>query len=199
MSTTPCWGESFVGSSLRHVGSLLLRPEMPDSAPGTRSRAPIRRSAVTAHFDGPPMNLRPLAIAALLAALAGPACAQDPQVLGDLADEARTPVSKGELTLLLTGAKVVSVSGRGNQRVWINDPSGSFVASSNNAAGAGQASTAQGKWHVSDDGRYCVLLEWRSQGPEQWCRFLFRSGDAYFASRSDKAATERLYKLQITK
>lgn len=49
MSTTPCWGESFVGSSLRHVGSLLLRPEMPDSAPSTRSRAPIRRSAVTAH------------------------------------------------------------------------------------------------------------------------------------------------------
>ena len=114
---------------------------------------------------------------ALGALLALPAAGQD-AVLRDLESKSPRKLSKDEVTQLLTGAKMSRVSGRGNQHYWTNEPGGNFVISSDNTGagavvrGAGQPSTAPGKWHISDDGRYCVVIEWSAVPTEigvAWC------------------------------
>ncbi|RZL89204.1 MAG: hypothetical protein EOP82_20480 [Variovorax sp.] len=68
------------------------------------------------------------------------------------------------------------------------------------AVGAsGRATTAPGKWHISDDGRYCVLIEWKGVPTEEWCRYILQTTDGYYAVRSDSVGTERVYKLEIKK
>jgi Protein of unknown function (DUF995) len=63
----------------------------------------------------------------------------------------------------------------------------------------GRPSTAQGKWHLSDDGRYCVLIEWRSVGNEEWCRYVLTTSDGYYWVRADNLGTEKVYKFEIVK
>ena len=130
--------------------------------------------------------------------------AEDPQVLRDL--EAKNPrkLSKEEVTQLLPGAKMSRVSERGNTHYWTNEADGSFVISSDNRGAnsmvsSNRSSTAQGKWHISDDGRYCVLIEWRSVPTEEWCRFILETTDGYYGVRSESVGTERVHKLQIKK
>lgn len=147
----------------------------------------------------------------LAAALAGVAHAQDnPQrqqmVLRDLESSSPKKLSKDELTALLTGAKMGRVSGTGNVQNWSNDSDGNFVISTDNrgagatgAMGVGRPSTATGKWHISDDGRYCVLINWKSAPTEEWCRYVLQTSDGYYAVRSDSVGTERVYKLEVKK
>jgi hypothetical protein len=59
--------------------------------------------------------------------------------------------------------------------------------------------TARGKWHISEDGRYCVLIEWKVNPTEEWCRYIVKAGAEYYATRSDKTGTEKVYKLSISK
>ena len=151
------------------------------------------------------MNQRTIAVS--LAALAGlaaftsgtPAHAQEAAVLRDLDAQGRSTLSKEELTLLLPGAKMSRLTAGGNTQLWKNDTDGSFVISSDNRDRAGANSTAQGKWHISEDGRYCVLIEWRRNPTEEWCRYVLKAGADYYSARSDKNATEKLYKLTISK
>ncbi|MEJ8857852.1 DUF995 domain-containing protein [Variovorax robiniae] len=142
--------------------------------------------------------------ALLLPWVATAALAQADMVLRDL--EAKNPkkLSKEEVTALLTGAKMSRVSARGNVHYWSNDADGSFVVSSDNrGAGAvgssGRPSTAPGKWHISDDGRYCVLIEWKGVPTEEWCRYILQTTDGYYSVRSDSVGTERVFKLEIKK
>ncbi len=114
--------------------------------------------------------------------LATTALAQNaPLTLRDIADKNPRKLSKDEVTALLPGARMARVSQRGNRHIWTNESGGSFIASSDNqgvgmdARAAGRPSTAQGKWHISDDGRYCVLIEWRGVPTEEWCRFVFET------------------------
>ena len=132
-----------------------------------------------------------------------PAAAQD-MLLRDLAQKSPRKLSKDEVMQLMTGAKLSRVSGRGNLHIWTNEPGGSFVISSDNVGagmtrGAGKGSTASGKWHISDDGRYCFLVEWRSLPTEQWCRLVFEASDGYYTATSDSTDAERVYKLEIKK
>lgn len=141
---------------------------------------------------------------ALGALLALPASSQD-VVLRDLESKSPRKLSKDEVTQLLTGAKMSRVSGRGNQHFWTNEPGGSFVISSDNAGagavarGAGRTSTSLGKWHISDDGRYCIVVEWQAVPTEQWCRLVFETTDGHYTANSDATGTERAYKLVIKK
>lgn len=128
------------------------------------------------------------------------ALAQDASQLRDLDAPGRTTLSKEELQQLLPGATVSRVSNRGNRQFWKNSPDGSFIASSDNKdRGGTMPSTARGQWSVSDDGRYCVRIEWRSVEAEDWCRFIVRSGGMHYGTKSDQNPTERVYKLEITK
>ncbi len=136
----------------------------------------------------------PAVAAAVLACSA--ASAQENLTLRDL--DGAVVLSKEELQQLLPGAGMARMTTRGNLHLWKNESGGSFVVSSDNRATSQPQSTAQGKWHISDDGRYCVLMEWRS-GPEEWCRYLVKAGKTYYSVKSDKVMTEKVFKLEISK
>lgn len=136
----------------------------------------------------PPHRL--LLLAGLFSTLA---FGQSASVLSDLASQNPVTLTKDELSQLLPDASMSRVTGDGRTQVWKNDPNGTFVISS------GQTTTASAKWHISDDGRYCVQIEWKRAPTEDWCRFILKAGDAYYATKSDKTATERVHKLQISK
>lgn len=89
------------------------------------------------------------------------------------------------------------VTDKGNTHAWSNDADGTFIVSSDNRATSGRDSTAQGKWHLSDDGRYCVLIDWKRVNTEEWCRFVIKTLDGYYTTKSDKVATEKVYKFEI--
>jgi Protein of unknown function (DUF995) len=114
-------------------------------------------------------------------------------VLRDLDSQGRATLTKEDLGQLLPNASMSRINADGNAQFWKNDPGGTFTISS------GQSTTAQGKWHVSDDGRYCVLIEWKRAPTEEWCRYIVKAGGAYYATRSDKTGTERVYRLEISK
>ncbi|VWX58023.1 conserved exported hypothetical protein [Burkholderiales bacterium 8X] len=129
---------------------------------------------------------------------------EDRLALRDIESQHPKKLGKDEVTAMLTGARVSRVSGRGNVHSWRNEADGSFVVSTDNrGAGAARASgrptTAQGKWHISDDGRYCILIEWRSAPTEEWCRYVLQADDGFYAVRAESPATERVHRLDITK
>lgn len=128
-----------------------------------------------------------------------PTMAQEAQVLRDIDGPDRVTLTKEQLNQLLPGASMGRTTAKGNLHLWKNEPGGSFVVSSDNRTSTtGMPSTAQGKWQISDDGRYCVLMEWKS-GSEEWCRFIMKTGQGYYSAKSDKAPTEKVYKLTISK
>ena len=65
--------------------------------------------------------------------------------------------------------------------------------------GGGRPSTASGKWHISDDGRYCILIEWKGVPTEEWCRYVLETTDGYYVTRSTSVGTERVEKFEIKK
>ena len=125
--------------------------------------------------------------------------AQDMAVVRDLDALGRVTLSKDELTQLIPNAKISRTSGKGNTHYWQNDLDGSFIISSDNRDTNSRSSTAPGKWHISEDGRYCVLIEWKKNPTEEWCRYLIKAGNDYYVTKSDKVGTEKVYKLDISK
>lgn len=123
--------------------------------------------------------------------------AAEAKVLRDLDATGRTTLTREELMQLLPGANMSRISAKGNTHIWKNESGGSFIISSDNRDRGAVASTAAGKWSISDDGRYCVLIEWKTIETEEWCRYIVRSGDDYYATKSDKTGTERVHKLSI--
>ena len=141
-----------------------------------------------------------------LACASGVVLAQADQItLRDLEGKSPRKLSKDEVTQLLTGAKMSRLSVTGSRHFWTNEPGGSFVISSDDMGPGvperyrGRPSSQAGKWHISDDGRYCVLIEWKAVPTEEWCRFLLQTSDGYYAVRSDSVGTERAHKLEIGK
>lgn len=127
------------------------------------------------------------------------ALAQAPTVVRDLDAAGRVTLSKEELGQLLPDATMSRVNAKGNSHHWKNDADGTFIISSDNQDRGKKPSTARGKWNISDDGRYCVLIEWKTVETEEWCRYIIRAGGEYYGTKSDKTGTEKVYKLDILK
>ena len=150
--------------------------------------------------------MRPsLAVLAAAVLVASPVRAQQPELLGDLAPLSPKKLSRDDLQQLLPGAEMSRISQRGNTNRWTNDADGTFVISNDkkNASGvslmAQRGATRPGKWHISDDGRYGVLIEWKNVDTEEWCRYIFQTTGGYYATKSDAMPTEKVYKLEIKK
>ena len=123
--------------------------------------------------------------------------------LSDLAAQGAKQLSKEELQTLLPGAKVMSRTAQGSTRFWENDSDGSLQASSDNRGGSnsttsGVKGSARGSWQLNDNGTYCVLLEWK-RSTEQWCRFIFKSGDKYFAVKSTSDQSTPAHELEFSR
>ena len=144
------------------------------------------------------MKLKPVMAFAPLLFLSPLAFGQPVQVLRDLESKQPRTLSRDELQQLLPGAGIRRVNAKGNSQSWSNDAGGSFVASSDNRAASGRNSTASGKWHLSDDGRYCIMIEWKTVETEEWCRFVIKTTEGYYTAKSDKTGTEKVYKLEIS-
>jgi hypothetical protein len=106
-----------------------------------------------------------------------------------LADDTPARLSKDELLSLLPGAKVTHINQGGSERHWTNAPDGTLVASTNNkiignALGT-QVAQGRGTWHVNDEGKFCVDIDWR-RVQEKWCSFILRGeGDTYYLNVVD--------------
>lgn len=88
-----------------------------------------------------------------------------------------------ELKALLPGTKVTHHSKEGSLRRWTNNSDGNFVASSDNkkfGSALGTSSrSAPGTWRVSDEGKYCIAIEW-GRVSENWCAFVLKTAGGEF-------------------
>src|SRR5262245_49958660 len=140
-----------------------------------------------------------LRAAALLAGLSAslPAFADGPAMVRDLKSPAT--LSKAELQQLLPGAKMSRVSGKGSDQSWSNDSDGTMVVHSDNRMFSAARSSTSSKWHISDDGRYCVLIPWKAVPAEEWCRFVIKTSDGYYMAKAVDSGSEKVFKFDISK
>jgi len=120
--------------------------------------------------------------------------------LGDLVAKGATRLSKDDLQLLLTGAKVESIGLGGSTKYWENSVDGKFIASSDTRgkSAMGQPSTGQGTWHIADEGSYCIRIEWRMR-TEEWCRFVYKDGGKYYGVNSNNSPATPAHALAFSK
>ena len=141
------------------------------------------------------MFLRLTFIASTLCAASFYAFGADSTVLGGELFDKGIRLGDDEIkALIVNDAEVEQINGStGGIRRWKNNSDGKFVASRIAATGgAGRPVTGQGEWKLTDNGQYCVQIEWRpnGRGPEQenWCRALWKYDNAIFLAPSDLAA-----------
>lgn len=118
--------------------------------------------------------------------------------VAELRQAGGSQVAAADMKGLLTGATFESTSGRGRKREFENSAGGTLYAISADGAGVfTRTAKVSGDWNLRDDGAYCVKVPWRGE-PEEWCRFLFRLGDAYFSAENTEA-TAKLRSVGIKK
>jgi hypothetical protein len=126
----------------------------------------------------------------------------DELLLNDLKAQNGIQLSVDEMKQLIPGAKVTNVLESGSTRNWTNEADGNFVAStdarSSRGAGGAKSSTAQGTWHIGDNGTYCVTLEWKTRS-ENWCRYIFKVGEKYYGVASVANGTAKAYSFEFAK
>lgn len=119
-------------------------------------------------------------------------------LLSDLKAQGGVQLSADKLKELMPNAKVVSYYEESTRR-WKNDPDGKFVASGDARRHiSGKSQTAQGTWHVGDNGTYCVTLEWPRRS-ESWCRYIFKVGDKYYGVKSIADGTSKAFEFEFSK
>jgi hypothetical protein len=92
-------------------------------------------------------------------------------------------LSTADLQQMLPGTKVVNQGPTGGTRHWVNSPGGSLAASSSGEPGMrATVVSGSGSWKMDDKGTYCVHILWSwHNSVEDWCRYIFKSGDKYYA------------------
>lgn len=121
-----------------------------------------------------------LAFAALASIVAINAFAQDGVV----------KMTREELLSFLPGTKVTHLSAGGSERRWTNEPDGSLYANTNNKTYGSitgvQTAGHGGTWKVSDDGKYCINIDWKRVS-ENWCASVLKGpGDTYYLNKVDE-------------
>lgn len=106
-----------------------------------------------------------------------------------LAQDSAVKMTRDELLSFLPGTKVTHISSGGSERHWTNEPDGSLYATTNNknygSATGSQATGKAGRWKVSDEGKYCVEIDWK-RASEDWCASVLKGvGDAYYLNKVD--------------
>jgi hypothetical protein len=109
---------------------------------------------------------------------------------GDLFDKGKKLSADEIKTIITNDVEVEQINGStAGIRRWKNNADGKFVASRVAAFGGGAAVTGQGEWKLTENGQYCVQIEWRPRtGPqlENWCRTLWRLEDTLYLAPTDR-------------
>lgn len=100
-------------------------------------------------------------------------------------------LSKDELTALVTNTETNYLTRNGSLHRWRNDPSGKFIVSSDNKKHGSvigmKATSAPGAWSISEEGKYCVQIDWRRE-KEDWCAYIVKGEDGgYYLNAVDPA------------
>ncbi len=108
---------------------------------------------------------------------------------GELFDKAKKLTADEIKTIIVNDVEVEQINGStAGIRRWRNNPNGKFIASRVAASGGGAAVTGEGEWKLTENGQYCVQIEWRPRaGPqlENWCRTLWKFEDALYLAPTD--------------
>ena len=122
--------------------------------------------------------------------------AAESTILGSLLfDQGAARLSFDETKAMIQpGASVEQINGStGGIRRWTLEADGKFIASRVAATGGSRPVTGQGEWKLTENGQFCVQIEWRPSrgGPEQenWCRVLYKHDGAVFLEPIDLANT----------
>lgn len=141
------------------------------------------------------MNLMKSTLIALLATSAlSTVTAAENIVTGQvLLDSGAVKVPAEEMkSIVRPGVEVETYApGTGSYRLWTNDASGKFIASRRGGT-TDARSQGSGEWRVTDQGEYCVQIEWRTarMSPdytERWCRAIYRHDGALYLAPGDLA------------
>ena len=132
------------------------------------------------------------------ALLAVPAVAEEVVMLQDVQAQAPSQLSRDDLLALMSGARMKRINEKGSTHLWTNEPGGEMTVSSDNGGGLAKSSTAKGKWSISEDGRYCLNIQWKRESEES-CRFILKTADGYFAVNALEPGSQKAYKLTITR
>jgi hypothetical protein len=106
--------------------------------------------------------------------------APNPMTLEQIAARSGKPLSRDDVLKFVSRAKVQWSVFAGGERLWTNEPGGSFYAS---RIGTGVGSfnphrkSGRGEWRVQDDGQYCVKIDYGMLMIEGWCWQFFEAGD----------------------
>jgi hypothetical protein len=94
-------------------------------------------------------------------------------------------LTREQLIPLMRGATILRTSTSGALRQWVNGPDGTLTVY---WAGGGfiQPHSASGKWSVTEDGHFCLQIDWPEM-PENWCRFLERTANGAYQPIPDSA------------
>lgn len=141
---------------------------------------------------------------ALFCAVALSIAGEPVALLGDLDPLHPQKLNKEQLETLLTGAKMSRVTNTGSTHNWTNEPSGSFYVSTDNRSRVAsntliQPNLSPGTWHISPEGKYCVTIEWKKVPTEDWCRYVFKTDDGYYFSRSDQNRAEKVFRYEVSR
>jgi len=115
-------------------------------------------------------------------------------------------LSREKLEQLLPGAKVMRSTAGGAELSWTNNPDGKLLANDRQtrSAGLGRRSglggSAPGTWRISEEGQYCIDIDWTTRDREKWCRDIYRVNSHYYMIRKGKSDEEaRAMLLKIKK
>jgi hypothetical protein len=100
-----------------------------------------------------------------------------------------TRLTREQLAQAFAGAEVMRAEGWGGGITWDDRSDGTIIVFRT----AGPILTAPsrisrwtGRWHISEDGRFCLHIDWQSR-PEDWCRFLTLTEDHLYQPVPDDA------------
>ena len=104
------------------------------------------------------------------------------ETLADVKANGGVELSAADLKELMPGAKVISRTQAGSTRTWQNKLDGTLSASSDGrgvTGGRNGYATGEGTWKISDNGRWCVKINWPHL-VDDWCRVMYKVGGKYY-------------------
>lgn len=145
------------------------------------SAQPIGQASRAAAYGPTPASSAD--VAASSSAAQKPVAAAGPQPTG----AARAPrLSKEQLLALLPGSTMLRTNIAGALRQWVNKPDGTLTVYWNGGGLRHGAHSASGRWSVTDEGRFCLHIDWEDL-PENWCRFLEQTANGEYQPIADIA------------
>ncbi|MEM5388215.1 hypothetical protein VSR68_32260 [Paraburkholderia phymatum] len=94
-------------------------------------------------------------------------------------------LTRDQLIPLMRGATILRTNTSGALRQWVNGPDGTLTVYWA-AGGFLQPHSASGKWSVTEDGHFCLQIDWPDV-PENWCRFMERTASGAYQPVPDSA------------